>query len=169
MLNKTKIYREKAKEARKQLKLEVLSYYSQDLKCDGCGFSDVRALSIDHVKGDGAKHRKKIGNVDFYRWIKKNKFPEGFQVLCFNCQWIKRVENNEVNKGGYMKKRKIPKVQCLCCGEVLQSKHVHDFQQCSCPNYTFVDGGSEYCRYGGKDMNKILVFNPDGSSHIGRK
>jgi hypothetical protein len=63
-------------------------------------------------------------------------------------------------------KRKTSKVQCLGCGEVLRSKHVHDFQHCSCPNYTFVDGGSAYHRYGGMDMNKILVFSPDGTSHI---
>ena len=163
---KQKINREKAKDVRKQLKLKVLHHYSPDLKCASCGFSDIRALSIDHIKGDGAKHRKEIGKLDFYQWIKKNNFPKGLQVLCFNCQWIKRVENNEVNKGGYVTKRKTSKVQCLGCGKVLLSKYVHDFQHCSCPNYAFVDGGSEYCRYGGMDMNKILIFNPDGSSHI---
>jgi hypothetical protein len=68
-----------------------------------------------------------------------------------------------------MTKRKMSKVQCLGCGEVLQSKHVHDFQHCSCPNYTFVDGGFEYYRYGGMDMNKILIFNPDDSSQIAGK
>jgi len=62
--------------------------------------------------------------------------------------------------------RKTSKVQCLGCGEVLLSKQVHDFQHCNCPNYTFVDGGLEYYRYGGMKMNKILIFNPDGSSHI---
>lgn len=164
-----KIYREKAKEKQKQLKLEVLCHYSPDLKCCSCGFSDVRSLSIDHIKGDGAKHRKEIGNVNFYQWIKKNNFPQGFQVLCFNCQWIKRVENNEGNRGGYVIKKKITKVQCLGCGEILESKEVHDFQHCGCPNHTFVDGGSEYCRYGGRDMNKILIFNPDGSRYIASK
>lgn len=166
---KEKIYRERAKESRKRLKLAVLSHYSPDLKCSGCGFSDIRALSIDHIKGDGAKHRKKIGNADFYQWIIKNNFPKGFQVLCFNCQWIKRVKNNEVNSGGYMRKKKTAKVQCLNCGEILQSKDIHDFQHCDCHNYTFVDGGSQYCRYGGMDMTKILLFNPDGSTCIARK
>ncbi len=163
-------YREKVKEKRKQLKLEVLRHYSSDLKCRDCGFSDIRALSIDHVKGNGTRHRKEIGAVDFYQWIKKNNFPKGFQVLCFNCQWIKKVENNEVNEGGYVTKRKISKVQCLSCGKALLSKQVHDFQQCSCSNYTFVDGGSEYYRYGGMDMNKILIFNDaDDSGHIAGK
>ena len=166
---KQKIYLEKAKEVRKRLKLEILHHYSPDLKCTSCGFSDIRSLSIDHIKGNGNKHRKEIGSGNLYQWIKKNNFPKGFQVLCFNCQWIKRDENNEVNKGGYVTKRKLSKVQCLGCGEVLLSKYVHDFQHCSCPNYTFVDGGSEYCRYGGMNMNKILIFNPNGSSQIAGK
>jgi len=69
----------------------------------------------------------------------------------------------------YVTKRKPSKVQCLSCGEVLLSTSVHDFQHCNCPNYTFVDGGSEYYRYGGMDMHKILIFNPDGSSQIAGK
>ena len=159
----------KAKETRKQLKLEISSHYSSNLKCNSCGFSDIRALSIDHIKGNGNKHRKAIGHMDFYQWIKKNNFPKGFQVLCFNCQWIKRVQNNEVNRGGYVLKKKISKVQCLGCGEVLLSQHVHDFQHCSCANYTFVDGGAQYYRYGGMNMDKILLFNHDGSSHTADK
>src|SRR3989304_5351132 len=124
---KQKIYLEKAKEMRKELKLEILHHYSHDLKCIRCGFSDIRSLSIDHIKGNGNKHRKEIGIGNFYgnkhrkeigignfyQWIKKNNFPKGFQVLCFNCQWIKRDENNEVNKGGYITKRKPSKVLCL--------------------------------------------------------
>ena len=36
------------------------------------------------------------------------------------------------------------KVRCLVCGEILESKHVHDFVKCNCRNETFVDGGNEY-------------------------
>ena len=43
-------------------------------------------------------------------------------------------------------------VTCLQCGEVLVSNHVHDYRTCSCPQATMVDGGSEYGRYGGKDL-----------------
>ena len=62
-------------------------------------------------------------------------------------------------------KKEMSKVQCLSCGEVLISKDVHDFQRCSCTNQTFVDGGAEYYRYGGRNMGKILLFNSDGSSY----
>jgi len=35
------------------------------------------------------------------------------------------------------------KAKCLICGEVIESKHRHDFQCCSCGNLC-VDGGQDY-------------------------
>ncbi|MFA5025103.1 MAG: hypothetical protein WC503_01150 [Candidatus Shapirobacteria bacterium] len=51
------------------------------------------------------------------------------------------------------------KVKCLKCGEVLESKYRHDFVMCSCDNQTFVDGGNDYIRMGGKDMTVIALYN----------
>lgn len=77
-------------------KEEVFKHYSSELKCAKCGFSDIRALSVDHINGGGTKHRREIGKgAQFYNWLKKNNYPEGFQILCMNCQFIKRVENHE--------------------------------------------------------------------------
>jgi len=50
------------------------------------------------------------------------------------------------------------KIKCLSCGVVLESKHVHDFVQCECPNETFVDGGNEYLRCGGVDVTLIEMI-----------
>lgn len=50
------------------------------------------------------------------------------------------------------------KVQCLKCNTILESKTVHDFQQCKCENYTFTDGGNEYQRIGGKDLKLIKIL-----------
>lgn len=50
------------------------------------------------------------------------------------------------------------KVRCLNCGKILESKYRHDFQSCDCENRTFVDGGNDYCRYGGVDMRKVKVL-----------
>ena len=47
------------------------------------------------------------------------------------------------------------KIKCSQCGEILESKFRHDFQQCQCSNETFIDGGNDYCRCGGKDPTKI--------------
>lgn len=41
-----------------------------------------------------------------------------------------------------------PKMQCMCCGKVLQSMHRHDFKKCGCPNSFSVDGGSDYLKMG---------------------
>lgn len=46
-------------------------------------------------------------------------------------------------------------VTCLECGETLVSYSVHDYKTCSCPQATMVDGGGEYGRYGGMDLNKV--------------
>ena len=40
--------------------------------------------------------------------------------------------------------------RCRKCGDVIESKHVHDFVWCKC-GQIFVDGGHEYLRRGFKD------------------
>lgn len=47
------------------------------------------------------------------------------------------------------------KIRCMVCNEVLESTFRHDFVMCKCENKTFVDGGNDYCRVGGVDMQKI--------------
>lgn len=51
------------------------------------------------------------------------------------------------------------RIKCLSCEKVLESKHAHDFQRCSCPNETFVDGGSGCPRIGGHDFDKIATWS----------
>ncbi len=87
------------KEFQQRIKKRIISYYSKStMKCKKCGFSDLRALSIDHLNGGGNNHLKEIKG-GLYSWIIKNNFPKKmFQVLCMNCQWIKRVENDEHRK-----------------------------------------------------------------------
>ena len=36
-------------------------------------------------------------------------------------------------------------IQCKLCGDVIESKHVHDFVQCKC-GACAVDGGHDYLR-----------------------
>jgi hypothetical protein len=50
------------------------------------------------------------------------------------------------------------KIKCLGCGAILESLHRHDFVGCDCRNNTFVDGGYDYLRYGGVDLNLIQVI-----------
>ena len=55
--------------------------------CKCCGESNSAFLVLDHVNGNGNKHRKEIGtsSTNLQLWLKKNNYPEGFQVLCYNC------------------------------------------------------------------------------------
>ena len=70
------------------------------MKCAKCGFSDTRALQIDHVYGGGRKEMRKFSNRHFYyRSILNGTLDKSnYQVLCANCNWIKRYENNEMSK-----------------------------------------------------------------------
>jgi two-component sensor histidine kinase len=47
------------------------------------------------------------------------------------------------------------RVQCKECGEVLTSYHGHDYKTCGCYNETMVDGGTNYQRYGGKNLDLV--------------
>lgn len=78
------------------LKWEVLVHYSEGgyPACAVCNEQRLPCLSIDHINNDGARERKRLGKEGavFYRWLRDNGYPEGYQVLCMNCQFIKGDE-----------------------------------------------------------------------------
>lgn len=80
---------EKSKRAYDQCRTEVFAAYGGE-QCACCGESQTLFLSIDHIHNDGAQERKsgayKGTGIGFYQWLRKNKFPSGYQVLCMNCQ-----------------------------------------------------------------------------------
>ena len=71
-------------------RLEALTLLG--LKCCRCGFSDYRALQIDHKNGRNRTKRESWSI--FYTAVLKS--PLTFQLLCANCNWIKRYEDKEV-------------------------------------------------------------------------
>jgi hypothetical protein len=76
---------------RQKIRLEVLSHYSNGaMKCVCCGEAEIKFLSIDHINGGGNQHRKQtVRGTDFYLWLRRNNFPDGYQVLCHNCNLAK--------------------------------------------------------------------------------
>lgn len=69
---------------RAEQRLMCIEHYGG--RCACCGEVHIEFLCIDHINGGGTKHREKIGKGDMiYRWLIKNQFPEGFRVLCSNC------------------------------------------------------------------------------------
>jgi hypothetical protein len=65
-------------------------------KCVICGYSDPRALHIDHISGGGRKELSK-GNEAMYRYYLEHldEAKTRLQVLCANCNFIKRYERSE--------------------------------------------------------------------------
>jgi hypothetical protein len=72
-------------------------------KCKICGFSDIRAIEIDHIKGGGTADKRMISPSSgegadrmYAYYIKRPKLAiETLQILCRNCNRIKQFENHE--------------------------------------------------------------------------
>lgn len=62
--------------------------------CQKCSFRDIRALQLDHVKNDGSQDRKRFKNENnfyFYYYNHYLEAKEKLQVLCANCNTLKRT------------------------------------------------------------------------------
>lgn len=84
--------REAAKANKLDIKLEVFERYG-GAKCACCGDERVEALTVDHIEGGGRRHREEVsdgaGGHRFYNWLRKEGYPDGYQVLCFSCNNVK--------------------------------------------------------------------------------
>lgn len=70
----------------------LIAYSGTEPHCACCGEKHLEFLAIDHINGGGNKHRRdnKLSSGDhFFRWLQQNNYPEGFQVLCHNCNQAK--------------------------------------------------------------------------------
>jgi hypothetical protein len=101
----SKKYREKYREQirlqfekrNRQLRIDVVNKMGN--QCVYCGVSDVRVLQIDHINGGGRNEQKKYSTQGIYRRILQMSIDEckiHYQILCANCNWIKRYENHEL-------------------------------------------------------------------------
>lgn len=78
------------KKLRAEIRRTVLLRYSPSMRCACCGEDCFEFLALDHVNGGGKAHQKSVGRGSmFYKWIVENNFPDGFQVLCHNCNFGK--------------------------------------------------------------------------------
>jgi hypothetical protein len=82
------------REMKQNWKFSVLTVYSNGQpKCACCGETEIAFLTIDHINGGGRRHVAKKGvggGIGLYRWLIRNNFPDGFQVLCMNCNFARR-------------------------------------------------------------------------------
>ena len=73
-------------------KITLFQIYSNGtMKCALCDNDDIDVLVIDHINGGGTEHRKKVNGPDAYplsiSWYKTQGYPEGYRLLCRNCNW----------------------------------------------------------------------------------
>jgi hypothetical protein len=83
-----------------KLRLEVFNHYCDGTvrcQCPGCPVTYIGFLEMDHVNGDGAAHRKAnnlgTGGARLWRELRRQGYPEGFQVLCSNCNSSKGTKS----------------------------------------------------------------------------
>lgn len=54
-------------------------------------------MQIDHIDGKGHQHKQKSGRrykgEPLYRWLRRNNYPEGFQILCADCNTAKGTKS----------------------------------------------------------------------------
>lgn len=88
---------EASKMRNKEIRAEAMLHYSNGSPaCTCCGEFRYEFLTLDHIHGGGNQHRLEVsgskkGGTEFYRWLKTNGYPGGFQVLCFNCNMGKAM------------------------------------------------------------------------------
>ncbi|OPZ36860.1 MAG: hypothetical protein BWY99_01970 [Synergistetes bacterium ADurb.BinA166] len=82
---------EKARARSQRLKVEVFRAYSKEVpECASCREPSIDFLTLDHIGNDGSSHRAEIGSgPKTWNWAKRNEYPPLFQVLCFNCNFLK--------------------------------------------------------------------------------
>ncbi len=66
-------------------RLRTIEHYGNQCAC--CGELKIEFLALDHINGGGLQHRKELAkkNMNIYEYLTKNDFPEGYRVLCHNC------------------------------------------------------------------------------------
>lgn len=84
----------------KNFLFELLGNKCSNPKClvpNGC--DDIRCLQLDHINGGGTKEYKKfkvVNSLYYYYFKHPEEAKEKLQILCANCNWIKRHEKNEI-------------------------------------------------------------------------
>jgi hypothetical protein len=78
--------RSAAKNAARRRRLKAAAFAAYGDQCACCGEANPKFLTIDHVNGGGHAHRRQIGGPGLVlEWLARHGYPEGFQLLCWNC------------------------------------------------------------------------------------
>lgn len=82
-MDRRRVYAAQANKAQRlRDRQAVLNAYGRVCAC--CSESRYEFLAIDHIEGGGKRHRIQI-RIGLDRWLVKNSFPDGYRILCHNC------------------------------------------------------------------------------------
>lgn len=72
-------------------KHKIVNHYSNGTNtCRCCGENNIDFLSIDHiVNGKGNPKTEVKSGYNLYIQLIKDNYPEGYQILCYNCNQCK--------------------------------------------------------------------------------
>lgn len=93
------LYLDTKRKQRQRIRLSIIEFYGG--KCVKCGITDWRVLQVDHINGGGCVERKKYNGSTglYYNYKLINTNPDlcrnTRQLLCANCNTIKKVDNGE--------------------------------------------------------------------------
>ena len=124
-----------SKEAYLALKLETFRKYSNENTplCKICKEYDLVFLTLDHIRGRNAEgHSTSFSGDKLWRYLRREKFPIGYQVLCWNCNVLKYrdepIDHSSKYKAIWAKNNNIKiknqalshysngNIACKCCG-----------------------------------------------------
>jgi len=76
---------------RRKDRLDALDAYSEgDPHCLHCGETQIEFLTLDHISGrDSMGHEKHVKGKALYSRLRREKYPPGMQILCWNWNEIK--------------------------------------------------------------------------------
>ena len=121
-------------------RFKILDHYSNGtFRCAHCGISHIPFLTVDHILGRKILgHSRNTCPETLHRFLIKNQFPPGFQILCFNCNMIKEIKREKkysqtldaIKKRRWKKKLKFE----------LFSHYSNGIPKCNCCGYSNIDG-----------------------------
>jgi hypothetical protein len=81
---------ERARRRFQEQRIVCLRHYSGGTpQCACCNERTIEFLSLDHIEGGGTAHRREVGPSQMWAWLINHDFPDGFQILCHNCNLAK--------------------------------------------------------------------------------
>jgi len=142
-------------ERSQKLKIDAMSHYSiGEAHCLHCGETKTVFLSIDHINGRKAwNHSKKYRGKFLYGWLKRNGYPSGFQVLCWNWNQIKEKKWAEKGRSTQPHAMASLKYVTKLKNEVFTEYSPNDKPECSCCGYSELDGLGIHHIFGRKEKH----------------